>query len=472
MTATKNNPLALAGDSPLGLGVAAMAAAVRSGRISARALAEASLAQAERVQARCNAFCLILEGEALARADAIDAAIRAGRDLPLAGVPFAAKDVTPTAGHLTTLGSWSSGDFVPEETALLVRRLEAAGAVLIGKTTSPEFAHSSFTYSPRWGDTLNPIDPRRTTGGSSGGSAAAVAGFAVPIAEGTDMGGSVRIPASFCGLVGLKPSLGRIPMTILPSLFDNLSHFGPLARTVADAVAFMAVASGPSDEDPFSLPLAFDAAACKPVDLSGRRFALSVDLGFYAVDPEVERVVLEAAEAFRRAGAIVEPVRLPWTREVVDRWSDLWAVFMSGYFGERRAAHADKMDPVIVDYMRQGDAMSATHYKRIEILRSRMWREMMAVLGDYEALLCPSCAVPAPPASRRDFDYFATLPDGRFAGLDMTCPFNMVPALPALSLPAGTTAEGLPVGLQIVGRRYADEAVLALAGGMELVLAG
>ncbi len=201
---------------------------------------------------------------------------------------------------------------MPAETALCIRRLQNAGAILIGKTTTPEFAFASFTQSPRWGVTRNPWDPERTSGGSSGGSAVAVATGVVPFAEGTDMGGSVRIPSAFCGTVGLKPSLGRIPMTILPSVFDNISHFGPLARTVGDAIAFMEAACGPSDEDISSLPIGFMSHAAREGQLEGKRFALSMDLGYYRIQPEVEQAIRVAVEELRRAGATVHevPMRL------------------------------------------------------------------------------------------------------------------------------------------------------------------
>ena len=441
-----------------------IAAAVRDGHFSAAEIVSASLARAH-AMAECNAFVAVLDNAAGAAAAALDRLTAdARRALPLLGVPFAAKDMTPTEGTATTLGSWTSEDAPATETALVVRRLQAAGAVLIGKTATPEFANSGFTASPRWGTTRNPRDTTRSPGGSSGGSGVAVAAGCVPFTEGTDMGGSVRIPAAFCGVVGLKPSFGRIPVTILPSLFDDISHFGPLARTVDDAALFMAAAAGPSDEDPFSLPLTFDEAATHPAaGLAGRRLALSVDLGFYAVEPAVRDAVTVAVERLRDAGAVVTEVAMPWTRDVVDRWTDLWGLFMAAYFGDRRAGFADRMDPAVLALMARGDALGAVAVKRIEILRSRMWRDMAAVLATHESLLCPTCAVLPPPVERTDDDYADDDANGRFAGLDMCSPFNMVPMLPAISLPTPRPAGALPVGLQVVGRRHGDEALLALA---------
>ncbi|WP_448953318.1 amidase [Labrys neptuniae] len=457
---------------PLDLPACEIGEGIRRQRFQAVEVVAESLRRAEACQAELNAFTLLRREQALAAASRADEAARTGRSLgSLHGVPFAAKDMTPTAGDLTTLGSWTTGDWVPDETALCIRRLEEAGAILIGKTTTPEFAFSSFTQSPRWGVTRNPWDRQRTSGGSSGGSAVAVAAGVVPMAEGTDMGGSVRIPAAFCGTIGFKPSLGRIPMTILPSVFDNISHFGPLARSVEDAIAFMAATVGPSDEDILSLPLAFDGVRARKADLSGRRFALSLDLGFYAVEPAVEKAIRAAVDRLRAAGAVVDEIAMGWSRAAVDEWFDVWCVFMSSYFGERLASWRGRMDPAVVAMMEKGFAMGATPYKRIELLRTAMWRDMARLFESYDALLCPTCAVTAPLAKQTDDDFAESLPDGRLKGLDMTCPFNLLPQCPALSLPvhpAGT----MPVGLQIVGRRYADEDVLAIALGAERLLAG
>ncbi|MFD1983957.1 amidase [Mesorhizobium newzealandense] len=453
---------------PLDLTAKAIADGIRSGAFSAETVVGESIRRAKVVSQTLNPFAVIREEQALEAARQADLTVARGEATgPLHGVPFAAKDLTPTAGDLTTLGSWTRANWVPTETALCIRRLEAAGAILMGKTTTPEFAFSSFTNSPRWGVTRNPWNPERTSGGSSGGAGVAVATGVVPFAEGTDMGGSVRIPAAFCGVVGLKPSLGRIPMTILPSVFDNISHFGPLARSVADAVAFMETAAGGSDEDIASLPIGFDGSAAQTGGLEGKRFALSIDLGYYAIQPQVEAVIRQAVAEMRRAGAIVDEVAMGWTRAVNDEWFDLWCVFMSAFFGGELTDHRHHMDPSVVSMTERGLAMNATAYKRVELLRTSMWRDMARLFERYDALLCPTCAITAPPATETDDDHAATLPDGRFKGLDLTCPFNMLPQLPALSLPAGFAADGLPVGLQIVGRRFADEQVLSMAAAVE-----
>ncbi|WOS66035.1 amidase [Sinorhizobium fredii] len=277
------------------------------------------------------------------------------------------------------------------------------------------------------------------------------------------MGGSVRIPAAFCGVVGSKPSLGRIPMTILPSVFDNISHFGPLARSVGDAVAFMQAASGASDEDISSVPLDFSAALVADGSIVGKRLALSIDLGYYEVQPQVEAELRAAVERLQRAGAVVDELPMRWTRAVNDQWFDLWCVFMAAFFADRLALHRDRMDPAVVAIIDRGLGMNTTAYKRIELLRTGMWRDLAELFRSYDALLCPTCAVTAPGIADTYDDYVSDSAAGRYRGLDMTCPFNLVPQCPAISVPIGFASDGLPVGLQIVGPPYRDETLLALA---------
>jgi Asp-tRNA(Asn)/Glu-tRNA(Gln) amidotransferase A subunit family amidase len=242
-----------------------LAALIRARALSPVELMEASLARIEAVQPVCTPFAFVFPEAAMKAARAAEAAAMRGDRLgPLHGLPVAFKDFTPTAGHPTTRGSVALRDWVPEADPVIVRRVKAAGGIVVGKTTTPEFAHSAFTRSPLFGHTTNPWDPARSAGGSSGGSAVAVTTGCVALAEGTDMGGSIRIPAALCGCVGLKPSLGRIPMDILPTVFDDMSHFGPLARTVEDAALFLSVAEGPDRADissqrvPVPLPARLD----------------------------------------------------------------------------------------------------------------------------------------------------------------------------------------------------------------------
>jgi len=447
---------------------AELARRIRAKELSPVVVVRNALARIEHVNPRLNCFCFVYPDEALARAREAEQAVMRGDALgPLHGVPIAIKDLTPTKGKRTTMGSRIYEHWVPDHDALIVQRLTAAGAIMVGKTTTPEFAYSSFTQSPLWGVTRNPWDPARTPGGSSGGSGAAVASGCVPLAEGTDMGGSVRIPASHCGIVGLKPSLGRIPMDFLPSQFDNISHFGPLARTVEDAALFLGAAQGPDDADIQSLAPALKTPIRLSGSLKGRRLALDVDLGMYDVDPEVEALVRAAADALRRRGAVVEDVDLGWDPAIRDAWYLVWRVFMAAYFGHHLNEWRDRMDPNVVGLMEAGFQASAVDLKRTEIVRTRQWRQLARVFAGYDALLCPTMARPAPEVTKTDADFGGLTPQKRVEGLDMTEVFNNVAPCPALSVPAGFTKAGLPVGLQIVGRRFDDVGVLRIGRALE-----
>jgi Asp-tRNA(Asn)/Glu-tRNA(Gln) amidotransferase A subunit family amidase len=447
-----------------------MARRIRDGKLSPVDLVENALARIGEVNPTLNCFCFTYPEEARAKARAAEEAVRQGRPLQaLHGVPFAIKDLTPTKGKRTTLGSYAFEHWVPEEDAPIVEALDKAGGIMVGKTTTPEFAYSSFTESPLWGITRNPWDTTRTPGGSSGGSGAAVASGCVPLAEGSDMGGSVRIPASFCGIVGLKPSFGRIPFTILPSMFDSLSHFGPLARTIDDAALFLDVTQGPDERDIQSLKPKL--ALPRPISaaIRGWRLALCVDLGFLYVDPQVEAAVRAAAAALAEQGAVIEEVELGWTREMSDAWIDHWRVYLAAFFGDKLAQYRDKMDPNVVALVEAGLAMNAVAFKRIEHIRTDMWRKLSPILQRCHALLCPTMAHPAPKVGGKDTEYDWVDDQGRFHGLDITSVFNFVSQCPALSVPAGFTAEGLPIGLQIVARRQEDLPALMIGKALEML---
>jgi len=447
-----------------------LAERIRGGDLSPLALIEASLARILEINPRLNAFCAIYADEARARAEEYEWVVRKGMEVgPVHGLPIAIKDFTPIAGKITTRGSYALRNWVPTENPVMVERLLRAGAIIIGKTTTPEFAYSSFTSSQLWGITRNPWNPARTAGGSSGGSAVAVATGCASLAEGTDMGGSVRIPASFCGIVGLKPTLGRIPMDILPTVFDSISHFGPLARTVDDAALFLSVTQGADDRDIQSLP-DMEIPIPVPRGVRGMRLALSIDLGYYRVDGEVTTRLREAMVALAQAGAIVEEVDLGWSREINDAWTKYWSVLLAASFGHLLPKHRGHMDTHVVELMEMGFGTSAVEFKRLEEIRTRQWHRLAAVFRRHDALICPTMTRSAPSADLWDGDFDQTDPEGRYDGLDMTCPFNFVPQCPVLSVPAGTGLDGLPIGIQIVGRRFQDLSVLRIGATLEDLL--
>ncbi len=449
---------------------AELARLIRAGELSPVEVVANSLARIEEVNPRLNCFCFVYPDEALEQARVAERAVQAGGSLgPLHGVPIAIKDITPTKGKRTTMGSYAFEHWIPEESALLVDKLLGAGAIMVGKTTTPEFAYSSFTESPLWGITRNPWNPAQTPGGSSGGSGAAVASGSVPLAEGTDMGGSVRIPAAWCGLVGLKPSFGRIPLDFLPTQFDTIHHFGPLARTVEDARLFLSVAQGPDDRDIMSLAPALDLSGPPDASAKGLRLALNLDLGCYAIDPEVEAATRAAAAALAEAGAKVEEVELPWGREVPDAWVAHWGVYLAAIFGDKLPEYREQMDPRVVALMDAGLAMSAVDFKRLEFVRTEQWKKLRPILERFDALLCPTMAQPAPPVEGDDAVYYKDRGDGLYHGLDLTAQFNYVSQCPALSVPSGWSSEGLPIGLQIVARRYRDDEALRIGAALERV---
>jgi Asp-tRNA(Asn)/Glu-tRNA(Gln) amidotransferase A subunit family amidase len=446
-----------------------LALRVRAGQVAVTDVIDAHLQRVAAFNPALNALCFVYEDEARQRAIAADDAVARGDDLgSLHGVPYALKDFTPTKGKRTTRGSYLFEHCVPDFDPPLVERLHAAGAILIGKSTTSELAHSSFTRSRLWGTSRNPWDPARTPGGSSGGSAAAVAAGLVPIAEGSDAGGSVRIPASCCGVVGFKPSHGRIPMYATGNDFEQIFHFGPIARTVADVLAMFDVLEGPDDRDPLSVVPGLARPLQADVALRHLRVGLSVDLDYYRVDEDVARNTASVANLLADLGADVEEVHLGWDRSINDAWATHWAVALATLYGEPARGRAEVMDPELLALIDRGRQVSGIELKQVDLVRTWQWERLRAVFDRCTVLVCPTIAVQVPPAEGlADSDFEASTPAGRFAGLEMTSPFNLVPQCPVISVPSGFSRDGLPTGAQIVGRRYDDLTVLGVAAAVE-----
>jgi Asp-tRNA(Asn)/Glu-tRNA(Gln) amidotransferase A subunit family amidase len=444
---------------------------IKKKQISPVELINNCLERIEEVNAKLNCFCFTYPEEALGKAREAEQAVAANNALgPLHGIPVAFKDLTATKGKTTTMGSYIYEYWVPDFSAAIVEKFETAGAIIVGKTTTPEFAYDGFTHSPLWGQTRNPWNPERTPGGSSGGSGAAVAAGCVPLAEGSDMGGSVRIPASFCGIFGLKPSLGRIPMDILPSVFDNISHFGPLAGTIDDVALFMSIAQGPDERDIQSITTPQDFHLPVPDDLSGSNLAFSMDLGHLAINDDVQTAIRNSLEMLRNAGAKITEVELNWPYELQDVWSEYWKVFMAAYFGHHLEAWRERMDPNVVELIEGGMAVSAVQYKQLEIARTQAWRKLSAILTRFDGLLCPVMTMTAPEVGATFMDFYKIDDDGRYHGMDLTAVFNLVAPCPALSVPAGFNEEELPVGLMVVGQRFDDYGTLCMGAAIDKIL--
>ncbi len=379
-----------------------MAALIREKSVSPVTLVENALTRIEEVNGKLNCFCFTYPDESLRKAKSAEQAIGSGRNLgPLHGVPIAIKDLTPTKGKTTTLGSLAYQHWVPDRDALVVQNLLGAGAIMVGKTTTPEFAYSSLTDSPLWGITRNPWDPTRTPGGSSGGSAAAVVSGCVALAEGSDAGGSVRIPAAHSGCVGLKPSSGRIPFEFLATQYDYMLCHGPLCRTVADAALFLKVCQGPDERDLNTLSPALAVPIPPPSDVAGMKLALSIDLGYYHVDPDVAANTRAAADALRQAGAHVEEVELGWTKSFNEAWWGYWGVFEATHFGQHLDRWRDQMHPTVVTAMEEGLGMNAVELMNTETVYTEAWEQLRPILERFDILLCPTESIPAPPV---DYD--------------------------------------------------------------------
>lgn len=437
---------------------------LRTGEATAVELVESCLRRIDEVQPELNCFVSVWADEALDRARHVDIT-RGG----LAGIPVAIKDTSSWEGHLSTSGSVTLRDNIARHTDAVVQSLLDAGAIIVGSTNTPEFAHAGITDNPLWGVTRNPHDPSRTPGGSSGGSAAAVASGCVALAEGSDMGGSVRIPAAWCGIVGLKPSLGRIPMTALPGLFDLLSHHGPLARTVDDAWEFLVATQGPSLTDPYAVhpPL---TRAEPPV--RGLSAALSIDLGCWAVDPAIASAVENAALGLRSVGVSVERVDPGFTARDNALWLELWGVFMAGFYGDVADRCSEVMDPDVLWLIELGRSFGAFDAKRMDVERTSFWRRATAALHDHDVIICPTMSRapgPADKASNRIRQMIHD--DGLVHSEDMTSVWNLASPLPIVSVPCGRFESGpdagLPIGMQIVGRPGREDVVLAVARAVE-----
>ena len=445
-----------------------IAALIRDKQLSPVELTTMLLARIEALNPRLNAFCLVTEETARVAAREAEIAVMKGEPLgALHGVPVSLKDVLYTRGVRTTGGSRLFEELVPEEDNAAVGRLKAAGAVILGKTNTSEFGHKAITDNPLFGVTRNPWNPALTPGGSSGGAAAAVASGLGPVALGTDGGGSVRVPAAFCGLVGFKPSFGRVPQAPGFPGWEQVGHTGPLARTVRDAAAVLDVVAGSDDRDRTSLPREAGSyvEACD-LDVRGLHVAWTPDLGYAAVDERVLDVCGNAAAAFEeQLGCHVEVVNPGWENPEEAFGTIVAAQFYAAWGDELPAREAD-LDASLVRFLRRGGAVSARDYLRALAQASAYWQEVHTFLARFDLLLTPTTAVPPFPVGTGVPREIAGREVSRLGWMPFTYPFNLT-GQPAASVPAGFTDDGLPIGLQIVGRRHADRTVLAAAAAFE-----
>ncbi|MFC4059915.1 amidase [Planomonospora corallina] len=439
---------------------------LRERRVGAVELLEAHLRRIEETNPAVNAIVTLVAERALAEAREAD------RDLargvwrgPLHGLPVAHKDLTETAGVRTTYGSPLFAGHVPEHDALIVRRMRGAGAITLGKTNTPEFGTGSHTVNPVFGATRNPYDLSRSAGGSSGGSAAALACGMVPLADGTDVGGSLRNPASFCNVVGLRPTPGRVPAPSAAAAWFTLGVPGPMARTVADLTLLMSVVAGFDPASPFAIAES-GAVFTEPLDLldlSGLRVAWSPDLGGLPVDARTAAVTATAPAVLEGLGARVERVDLDLSdAEDAFRTWRAWYYLLS--YGDLPAESLGENTRWNVE---RGREVTGADLARAERLRSGLYQRMSAFFDTYDFLLAPVSQVPPFPVDAPYVTEIGGEPLPDYLAWMRSAYWISVLHAPAASVPCGFTPDGLPVGVQIVGRPFADLRVLRLAHAFE-----
>ena len=439
-----------------------------SGKVSSRELLAAHLRRIEEVNPELNAIVTLTPEIAHQRALAADDAQAKGESLGLLhGLPIAHKDITDTAGVLTTMGSPIYKDRVPEKDDLIVERIRNAGAIMVGKTNTPEFGAGSQTFNEVFGVTSNPYDTSKTCGGSSGGAAVALAARMLPIADGSDLGGSLRNPASFCNVVGFRPSGGRVPTVPTSNLWMPLATKGPMARTVSDVSLFMQAIAGPHQLAPSSnieSPEIFSGSLER--NFAGTKVAWSPDLGGLPVDPAVRTALASVPDRLSNLGC-----------EVVEKWPDLsdapeiFQTLRAEMFAHSYASllktHRDQLKETVIWNAEKGLAMSMKDHGEACFKQAQMFAELQHFMADIDFLACPVTQVP--PFSK-EIEYPKEIEGIRFdTYIDWmrSCSDITTTTHPAISVPAGFTPEGLPVGLQIVGKSRDDRSVLELAYAFE-----
>ena len=437
------------------------------GELSAAELVEATLDRVEQRNGEINAVVTLNAG-ALAEARALDER-RSRGETPglLDGLPVGIKDVTPVAGVRTTYGSPLYADHVPEADALVVRRLRAAGAVILGKTNTPEFATGANTFNEVFGRTRNPWNAERSAGGSTGGGAAALATGMIALAEGTDLGGSLRIPAAFCGAVGLRPSPGLVPTWPSDYLWDTLQVTGPMARRAEDVALMLQAIAGPSPWSPLVQPAVGRdfVAAVASGHCRGLRLAYAPDIARIGVEPAIDGVCRAAARELAQAGASVEEhdLDLEYGRRSFLALRGYWMVAQQ----HSRLDRVERFGENLRGNVEAGLSRSVLELAEAEALRGRLWEDLRRLFERFDALLTPTVAVPPFPVTQNYPDAIAGRPMKTY--VDWIAPTFVLSlaGLPVVSVPAGLDAEGLPVGLQIVGPPRGEEAVLALARAVQ-----
>lgn len=432
--------------------------------LSSRELLDAHLAQIERYNGQLNAIVTLVPELAQRSAAEADERQAAGEPLgPLHGLPVAHKDLVVTRGIRTTFGSPIYADFVPDEDALIVQRLRAAGAVTVGKTNTPEFGAGSQTYNEVFGETPNPYDPSRTCGGSSGGAAVALATGMIPIADGSDTGGSLRNPASFCNVVGLRTSPGRVPVWPSEMGWFPISVQGPMARTVEDTALMLSAIAGPDDRSPISIdqPGSLFSRDLER-DFHGTSIAWIRDLGGLPVDPDVTAAIDRQRPVFETLGCRVDDAEPDFSD--ADQAFKAWRAWKFEHrFRELLQTHREALKDTIVWNAEEGERLSGPELATIESRRTQLYQRVREFMQQHEFLVLPVSQVPPFDISQRYVQEINGIQMETYIDWMKSCYYISAIGLPAISVPCGFTPDGLPIGVQIVGRHQDDWGVLQLA---------
>ena len=436
--------------------------ALRQNKISSQDLTSAGLRQIERLNPALKAFITVIKSHTEeGKENTPFAQSSSARSMALSGIPVAVKDLFDTAGIRTTAGSKFFTDNIPETDAFVVRKLKEAGALILGKTNTHEIALGVTGNNPHYGTACNPWDITRIPGGSSSGSAIAVTTGMALGALGTDTGGSIRIPASLCGIVGFKPTYGRVSLRGVFPLSWNLDHVGPLTKTVEDAALLLQVISVYDPIDPASIKmLSGDYLGHLVDDMKGRKIALGVGEYIESADPEVLDAVHMAAKVFVSFGCHVQEVDVNWMREAALANKTMTQADGAAVHRERLQRHPDWFGEDIRRRLEDGAKTTSTEYSLARRTQAEVRKKCEQFFELYDLLLIPTTPIPAPIIAGND----AVEQAGRLTRF--TAPFNLT-GLPALSIPCGFTKDGLPIGLQIVSRTWADAKVLNAGHGFE-----
>ncbi len=441
---------------------------IRKKELSAREVMEAHIKQIQLINPTVNAIVTFLPELGLKMADAADKKLCSGDSIgPLHGLPIAHKDLVNTKGILTTLGSPLFKNYIPAKNDLMVKRLQKAGAITIGKTNTPEFGAGSQTYNTVFGETCNPYDTTKTCGGSSGGAAAALACGMLPIADGSDTGGSLRNPANFCNVVGLRTSPGRVPSYPNSAGWSPLSVQGPMARTVQDVALMLSAIAGPDPRSPisitepgnrFNIPL--------QRDFKGVRLAWSQDLGGLPVDNRITQVIDANRHIFESLGCVIED-KEPNFQDADKSFKILRAWFFALLFGDLVKKHREQIKDTVIWNVEEGFKLSGIQIGEAEKKKTALYHRVRKFMEKYEFLICPVNQVPAFDIKQRSISEINNTKMETYIDWMKSCYYITVTGHPAISVPCGFTPEGLPVGVQIVGRHQDELGLLQLAYAFE-----